>query len=96
MAYRVDYSNGGRQGEEPEKRHPFRGALICFLLFLILVQLFWPKGRDAIAKLLLPGATETVWAAADGFADQVRTGEPVGEALESFCRSVLESAGIPR
>lgn len=94
MAYRVDYANGGRQAAASEKKHPLRGALICFFLFLILVQLFWPKGREAIQKLLLPGATETVWAAVDGFADQVRTGEPIEEALEAFCKSVLQDAGI--
>lgn len=94
MAYRVDYTKGGRQAAMPDKKHPFRAVLICFLLFLILVQLFWPRGRDAIQKLLLPGATETVWAAVDGFADQVRTGEPVVEAFETLCRSVFQSAGI--
>lgn len=94
MAYQIDYSNDGKRGGKPEKRHLFRSVLICFFLFLILVQLFWPKGREAIGKLLLPGATETVWAAVDGFAAQVRTGEPVGEALESFCRSVFQSTGI--
>lgn len=96
MAYQVDYTNGEGKTTEAPKKHPFRAVLICFLLFLILVQLFWPNGRDAIQKLLLPGATETVWAAVDGFADQVRTGEPVGEALQSFCRSVFESACILR
>lgn len=94
MAYRVDYADGGIQTAACEKRHPLRAALMCFFLFLILVQLFWPKGRDAIQKVLLPGATETVWAAMDGFADQVQAGEPIGEAVEALCRNVFQSAGI--
>jgi len=96
MAYRVDYADGGRQTSVCEKKHPLRAVLICFFLFLILVQLFWPEGKEAIQKYLLPGATETVWAAVDGFADQVRTGEPVGEALETLCRNVFQNAGISR
>lgn len=94
MAYRVDYTDGGRQAAVHEKKHSIRAVLICFFLFLIFVQLFWPQGKEAIQKLLLPGATETVWAAVDVFADQVRTGEPVGEALETLCRNVFLNAGI--
>lgn len=96
MAYRVDYDNVGRQAGGREKRHIFRSVVICFFLFLILVQLFWPRGQEAIRKILLPGATEAVWAAVDGFADQIRTGEPVGEALDALCRSVFQDAGILR
>lgn len=97
MAYRVDYNNnGGRSAGTGEKKRVFRGIVICFFLFLILVQLFWPRGQEAIRKLLLPGATETVWAAVDGFADQLRTGEPLGEALDALCRSVFQDAGILR
>lgn len=94
MAYRIDYSDGGRQAATREKKHSFRAVLICFFLFLILVQLFWPQGREAIQKFLLPGATEAAWAAVDGFANQVRTGEPIGDALETLCRNVFQSAGI--
>lgn len=96
MAYRVDYDNVGRQAAGREKKHIFRSVVICFFLFLILVQLFWPRGQEAIRKILLPGATEAVWAAVDGFADQIRTGEPVGEALDALCRSVFQDAGILR
>lgn len=94
MAYRVDYADSKGQVMAQEKKHFFRSLIICFFLFLILVQLFWPKGQEAIQKLLLPGATETVWAAVDSFADRLQTGEPVGEALDALCRTVFQDAGI--
>ncbi len=96
MAYRVDYADSNEQAAAQEKGHFSRAAIICFFLFLILVQLFWPKGQEAIQKILLPGATEAVWAAVDSFADQLQTGEPVGEALNALCRTVFQDAGILR
>lgn len=96
MAYRVDYADSKGQVTAQERWHFFRAVIICFFLFLILVQLFWPQGQEAIQKLLLPGATEAVWAAVDSFADQLQTGEPIGEALNTLCRTVFQDAGVLR
>lgn len=94
MSYRVDYHS-----EEKEKHRQGKGgvvlsALLCFLLFLIFVQLFWPEGQQALRAMILPGASENVWSAADDMVRQIREGEPVADTVDAFCRGVLQDAGL--
>lgn len=61
-----------------------------FCVFLLLVGLCWPRGREALTQLLLPGDGAVTVAAMEAFAQELRTGEKLRDAAESFCRTVLE------
>lgn len=87
MGYRIVY------GEEPPVQRPrsrLRLLTAAFgLAFLVLVGSFWPGGRALLRQVLLPGAGE---AALQQMAEQIRAGEPVGEAVTAFCRDVVAHA----
>lgn len=96
MGYRVVYEPAPKQAaviQERKSRIPGMAAAF-FLLFLLLVNGFWPKGRDVLQQILWPGDGETVWNAAESFARNLRCGETFSDAAESFCREILLDADL--
>lgn len=89
MGYRIVY------GEDPFYKKPeshFRLRLMTAafaLVFVLLVRCCWPQGTRLLRKALLPGTQE---AAFSRMAQEIRAGEPVGEAVTAFCRSVVQDA----
>ena len=95
MAYRVEYGSGGTKRSEIGEKKRGRGKVwVCFLLFLLLVRLFWPAGTEVLRKLVLPGASQTAFVQVQTLTEQIRAGEPFGQALESYCRRILAEAGL--
>jgi hypothetical protein len=48
-----------------------------------------PRGRWWFRDLLLPGDEQVTSAALEGMVSDLRSGEPIGEAVETFCREIL-------
>jgi hypothetical protein len=48
-----------------------------------------PRGRLWFRDLLLPGDEQVTSAALEGMVSDLRSGEPIGEAVETFCREIL-------
>ena len=95
MAYRVEYGSGGAKRSEIRKKKTAGGKVWgFFLLFLLLVRLYWPAGTEVLRKLVLPGASQTAFAQVQTLTEQIRAGEPFGQALESYCRRILAEAGL--
>lgn len=95
MSYRVEYEPISRK----KKRSPGGLGLpgltvVCFLLFLLLVHAFWPRGTEVLQQALWPGDSAVTRQAADTFVDALRGGAPFGAAAEGFCREILEAADI--
>ena len=92
MGYRVDYGYGKAQAGKSRK------IWLCFAaltLFLAAVIRFWPEGRRAAAAFLLPGSAEEIGQAAEAFAQELRGGTPVLEAVEVFYRGILSGVETP-
>lgn len=85
MGYRVIY------GEDPfqkkEKRHLPAMTAGFALAFVILVRCFWPQGTAVLREVLLPQANGM-----EQLTEQIRAGEPVGDAVTAFCRGLVEEA----
>lgn len=95
MAYRMEYgAEGAKRREIRKKKNPKSKVWGCFLLFLLLVRLYWPAGTEVLRQLLLPGASQTAFAEVETLTEQIREGEPFGQALESYCRKILAEAGV--
>lgn len=90
MGYRVIY--GEDPFEKPKKQRGRLGLMTagCFLAFVVGVRCFWPQGAAALGRIMLPGA-ETVEAFAQMTAD-LQAGEPLGDAVTAFCRTIVEDA----
>ena len=88
MGYRIVY------GEDPfverkERKSHLRAMTAAFLLaFVVLVRCCWPQGAALLRQTLLPGDDE----AFRQMTADIQAGEPVGDAVTAFCRSIVEDA----
>lgn len=82
MGYRIDYGQRKKRGLWPMTAG-------WFLVFLLLVGAFWPRGREALRNVLFPGDWAVTMAAMEDFAQTLRAGEALGVAVEGFCRTVF-------
>lgn len=70
-------------------------TVLFVLAFLLLTRLFWPAGREKIRDILLPGDPNITQQAVSVLVDDLRAGEPVGEAVRAFCGEILGHAEYP-
>lgn len=96
MGYRVEYGPMGEDKKWDSGKQGGNAGLIAafFLAFLLLVNGFWPRGREVLRQLLWPGDWAVTSAAVETFAQGLRAGDSMGTAVESFCRSVIGEAGL--
>ena len=93
MGYRIEY-DGSSGKYEVKKEKPLGLAamtLLCFGVFLLLTGLFWPEGREVLGEYLIPGDNQVTLHAARNMGNDLRSGAQLGDALEAFCREVIQS-----
>lgn len=96
MSYRVEYSSSGikrKQIFSPKGRTLLLTAG-CFLIFLLIVGGFWPRGAQALRDMFLPGDSAVTAAAWAELTQELHAGAPVGSAVENFCREIFANAGL--
>lgn len=95
MGYRVEYQQV-KKVRGVEKRTSRVAALtaLCLLLFLLLVNGFWPRGAEVLRDFLLPGDAAVTAAALEDLALELQTGEELSGALEHFCQKVISEAEL--
>ena len=96
MGYRIVYGPDMQTARTKGNRHlRIRLMTAGFLLLgCILARLLWPEGAQVLREVLLPGPASIAEQAFAILADRIREGEPVGEAVESFCRYVISHGAI--
>ena len=93
MAYRIDYDKTGtRKRIEPAKSRIAVYTAAFFLLFLLLVNLFWPDGTGFLRQSLIPGDPDVTAAAVDSLIDDLKDGQQVSDAITAFCRELISNA----
>ena len=90
MGYRVEYQmeKTKKTDARPGRFPVMLGA--CLLVFLLLVSGLWPRGGEVLRGVLLPGNPSVTVAALEDFAQDLKAGETLESALESFCRKVID------
>lgn len=91
MAYRIVYE------EDPVKltqcrTRPLRLQTMTaafFLLFTLLVKVSWNEGTEKLREYLIPGALSVTQAAFQSFMEDLQEGEPVADALTTFCQDII-------
>ena len=67
----------------------------AFLLtFALLTLQFWPRGRDVLEEVILPGDAAVTKQAFSVMTEQLRRGEAVSDAVAAFCREVIDGAAL--
>lgn len=83
MPYRINYSSASEPG--PSVLPRFFLTCVFFAVFLVLVTLYWPEGREVLRLLLIPGDPDVTMAAAETFASELHCGNSLkGAAMDFF------------
>lgn len=69
-------------------------SIICLILFAYLTARFWPAGREVMEEALLPGDVTVTRQALVHMAENLRSGEAIGDAVVVFCREIVDGSGI--
>ena len=88
MPYRIDYSPSP---DTCRKKGWISGILLTcafFTVFLAVVSLFWPEGREVLQILLIPGDPEVTIEAAQTFASELDCGIDMFHAASDFFHKV--------
>lgn len=97
LGYRIVYDSG--TSVKTPIREPKSRLLMmicgCLLLFGLLTKLFWPAGADKLRSILIPGDPDITTRAASEMVEDLRSGMSVEDAVQAFCREILNEAGYP-
>ncbi|MGM9548772.1 MAG: hypothetical protein ACI3V5_02885 [Faecousia sp.] len=96
MGYRVEYAVPGKRKKQKHERNCRIQLLTAafFLAFVLVVNGLWPRGADTLRRILLPGDSAVTMAAWEELTRELRAGEPIGSAVDSFCREIIRDAGL--
>ena len=62
---------------------------VCFAVFLVLVEAFWPEGSHFLRETVSYTRNIIPVSALEVFAEDLRVGDSVFHAFRDFCRSLL-------
>lgn len=96
MGYRIEYVP---EAKPFGKREPFGRKILPFtaaflILFMALTVRFWPEGREKLEALLLPGDPQVTKHALTQMADNLKSGEAIGDAVITFCKEITNGAAL--
>jgi hypothetical protein len=90
MGYRIEYNGATLKRREVriprKKRNQITVAVIALLTAALLL---WPASRRRIVDIILPGDEEVTTAALNGLLKDLTEGEPMGEAVHTFCVEII-------
>lgn len=96
MAYRIVY------GADMQKKHKSEFNFLQFqvmtavflLLFTLGVRQFWPEGTQKLREVLLPDTQNETQSAFETLAENLASGESIGDAVTVFCQEILHDAEL--
>lgn len=93
MAYTIRYSPENNK-KYPTDKPPKKSLLIFAVVMFTAVSLLLVNDgvRDVIADFVLPGDLQVTKSAIVQLVEDVRTGEPVANAITTFCQYVIDHA----
>lgn len=96
MGYQIRYDAGKavKTGLKERKTSAI-GVLAAGLVVCLVMRLIWPAGVDKLRQMVFPGDPEVTGRAAEQMVSQIHEGVPVGDAVQAFCREILDEAGYP-
>ena len=85
MGYRIEYTGGGEKA-------PFcwRKMGMLLLVVVLLVNCLCPRGQELLEMIFWPGDRAQTVAALETMTEELGAGKSLGEAIEGFCREILD------
>lgn len=90
MGYRIEYDGGTVKRQDHRVNRRIRKPLLLGVFsVLVALALCWTPVRREIRDILLPGDPEVTAAALGGLVEDLHSGEPISDALHTFCVEIL-------
>lgn len=93
MGYKIVYGDrpsGSAKNVESGIRLQVMTA-ICLLVFCVLVRTFWPEGCELLREVIFPGELSVTEQSFQVMLADLRMGEPLKDALTTFCMDVIRN-----
>jgi len=91
MGYRIEYQSVRKlRGIQKRRSAVLAVTGLCFLAFLLCVEIFWPEGHALLRELLFSGNASVTAAAMEDLAGNLGSGISVRESVFLFCRQIME------
>ena len=92
MAYRIIYCNKNRVRKYRLMTRK-EALTFCGLVFIAAIIVLNIYGKD-ILHALIPGDPEITGQAFSQLADNLKSGEPLQQAVATFCKEIIENADL--
>ena len=96
MGYEIRYAAGP---DSVRKRSETSWILplisVFFSIFCVITASFFPDQWDVAKNYLIPGDPDVTIAACKVFGEQITAGEPLDDAVVTFCREILYGNTVP-
>ena len=90
MGYRITYKRGIMEKKTfRDRRIKWKSVAVTLLVLCLVGALAFPGGRLWLRDILLPGDADITAAALGSLVENLSAGEPVGEAVQTFCREII-------
>lgn len=96
MGYCIEYNPEQRKKYPVKARHRSHRNLKIATIMLcgIILGLIGMKNTATLKEWLLPGDAQVTEAAFSAMVENIRSGEPFGDAVNAFCLEIMEHAKI--
>lgn len=96
MGYRIQYGQTAKKEIIEERTVSKKQNVMRYILITVIIAAVIASCTkiDAVRKFLLPGDPTVTQNALTAFAENVRAGEPVSQAITTFCREIIVGADI--
>lgn len=92
MGYQIMYSpEDNHKYPTIKSRRKHRWLIPVVISVALFISAGIPKVRNHLEYLLIPGDTQITKAAFSAMLEQIKTGEPINEAVTAFCREIIEN-----
>lgn len=98
MGYRIQYGQTMKKIVVPE-HNCNRKQTVAFPIFIVsavLVTVLLLGKVEAVRNFLIPGNADVTEAALAALVNDLRGGEPIGDAITAFCTEIIDNANVPR
>lgn len=95
LPYRIEYSDVADVHSKHNLFSPIFMTILFFSVFITMVSLFWPEGREVLRLMVIPGSAEETMEAVETFVSELDCGIQFKSAAADFFRNLIrnETAG---
>ena len=91
MGYRIDYTNGKEEPTKPDIIRKWKWKSYC-IAAIVAIGILCSFGKDRIVNWLIPEDASATQGAYESFIDQLKNGRAFDEAIEAFCKEIIDNA----